>query len=754
MKVCRLKIITANISDVIDIPQIHYISQNKIIKTTTNNNNNNEDINIIHNIDDKIIQNELLEKITEDKNQNQPKEITNYLENKNKVNINENEINNNNMDIKIDINDLCTISNTKIIEDHKIDDVLNYIDKNFTADNNNNLNKNYPYEIMNKKKGLNNSLRCLFKNRETRVKNNKNANDSSQKSLSISKISNSNTKIIRKNYTKNSKSNLNLNQTINKPNGLKNCKSTEFTNLKKSQNTLLNKSNNNANNTNNKSKKTNILRGKKSGHPATNDNSISMVVGSWKISEKNDFNIGQSIDYKTLIDDLIIKECQLVKEKEQFIQIFENKLKPLRELNSKLMDDNNEELNREDELNGEMILLKSQYEQLFNSLNLNDKKLLKNNINKINKNNFEDKEFNKKKKEIDDEIKVLNDKLKNGEFLFITKPANYQKLSEEEFQEITFLLRGLFFSKHILDTNIIVDKIWKFNKKIQTIYFLVEELLHLFNLEHNDRNELINYFYSFCKKYSYMDKAQFKSEFSKKIGKIKIFNKYIYMSKLLNFHKSKIIPLLDIFKKKDIFKRGVIKFYQFSLLLKDNGINLNLNSEDNKNNEELLEFLIFCMKKDRRVDLLEESDFMDNRNEEEKKYSLFDLYYESLEDFINEFNSNNITNPYLLIRNYMKENDIINAEKLLKPVFNEKNILIKNNIKYIDIIVLNKFLKYKGIIKNDDKIIVNTFEEELVDINQFVNDIYNENNQRNKTDFEEAKHKAENLIDDILKINY
>ena len=102
----------------------------------------------------------------------------------------------------------------------------------------------------------------------------------------------------------------------------------------------------------------------------------------------------------------------------------------------------------------------------------------------------------------------------------------------------------------------------------------------------------------------------------------------------------------------------------------------------------------------------------------------------------------------------MKENDIINAEKLLKPVFNEKNILIKNNIKYIDIIVLNKFLKYKGIIKNDDKIIVNTFEEELVDINQFVNDIYNENNQRNKTDFEEVKHKAENLIDDILKLNY
>ena len=541
MKVCRLKIITANISDEIDIPQVHYVSQNKISQIKSNN-NNNEDINLINNIDKKIIQNELLEKITEEKNQNQPNEITSYLENKNTANINgnENEINNNNMDIKLDINDLCTISNTKNIEDHKIDNILNYIDKNFTTDNNNNLNNNYPYEIMNKKKGLNNSLRSLFKNRETRVKNNKNSNEFSHKSLSISKISNSNKKLIRKNYTKNSKSNLNLNQTINKSIGLKNCKSTEFNGFKKSQNTLnslLNKSINN--NTNNKSKKTNILRGKKSGYPGpgANENSISMVGGSWKISEKNDYNIGQTIDYKALIDDLIIKECKLVKEKEQFIQIFENKLKPLRELNSKLMDENNGELNREDELNGEIILLKSQYEQLFNSLNLNDKKLLNNQIksnNKTNKNNFEDKEFNKKKKEIDDEIKILNDKLKNGEFLFITKPANYLKLSEEEVQEMTLLLKGLFFSRHILDMNIIVEKIWKSNKQIQTIYFLVEELLHLFNLEHYDRNELINYFYSFCKNYNYMDKAQFKSEFSKKIGKIKIFNKYIYV-KIIKF---------------------------------------------------------------------------------------------------------------------------------------------------------------------------------------------------------------------------
>ena len=54
------------------------------------------------------------------------------------------------MDVNIDINDLCTISKININEENKIDNILNYIDKNFTTDNN--INNNYPYEIMNKKK--------------------------------------------------------------------------------------------------------------------------------------------------------------------------------------------------------------------------------------------------------------------------------------------------------------------------------------------------------------------------------------------------------------------------------------------------------------------------------------------------------------------------------------------------------------------------------------------------------------------------
>ena len=335
--------------------------------------------------------------------------------------------------------------------------------------------------------------------------------------------------------------------------------------------------------------------------------------------------------------------------------------------------------------------------------------------------------------------------------IFITKPANYHKLSEEDIYDISLLLKGLFFSKHILNTDIIVDKIWKFDKPFQTIYFLVEQLLKFFNLERDDRNKLINFFYSFCKNYSYMDIVQFKKLLSEKIGKINIYNKYIYMSKLLNFHKTKIKKLIKLITKKDMFRRGVINYYKFITLLYDYAIDF---KSSGQNYEEILEFLVFYLKKNRKISLFEkDKEFFSSGGKKQKKYSLFDLFYESLKDFINEFNCKAITNPYYLIRKYMNDNNIINAETLLKPILTENNVLIINSIKYVDIVILNKFLKFKGIIKNDDKIIVDLFEEELVDIDKFISDIYN-NSEEKKYDIDEIKHKANDLIDDIMKLNF
>ena len=490
------------------------------------------------------------------------------------------------------------------------------------------------------------------------------------------------------------------------------------------------------------------MRAKQNNSNKKNEENAGSKVSSWLIIEKNDNNIGQSIDYKTLIDDLIVKECQLVKEKENFIQIFEQKLKPLRELNKKLMEDNDVELNREDELNGELILLRNHYEKLFNSLNLNEKNI-------ENKNNIKDIDFDKKQKEIDAEFAILNNQIKNCELILITKPGNYHKLTEEKDKNITLLLKATFYSIHIVDTDIIVDKIWKFDKQFQTIYFIVEELLKFFNLNYKyDGNILINYFYSFLKQYSYLNRTKFKEEFKKKIGKFQFLNKYIYISKLMHFHKTKINTLIKSIIKRDIFGRGVINFNKFINLLIDCNIFPRFPTIRDKDSMEMIEFLTFCMKKSRKLELFEEKEFLE-MNDKDKKGSLFDLYYESLQDFIDEYNSNPISNPYALIRNYMNNNDIISAEKLLRPIINEKNILKINSVDYIDILVLNKFLRFKGIIKNKDCIILKTFEEELIDINKFINDIYtNENEEENKESFEDLTHKANDLIDEILKLNY
>ena len=755
MKTCRLKIITANIIGDTATPEIHYVSQTKkpkqeIIPISPNNTENK----IINKLEENnLVKEEHIEKKPEEKEEKEENEKKMVLEentngNENNIdnkileekNFGENGVKDPSIEPNIDENDLWTISNQKLYE---IQNINNEVDNNSNKYNMyNQLKNNYPYSILNKKKDLNNSLRYIFKNRETKYYNkNQNILKNSNKSLSISKDTN----FRNRKSTKNNKSKISLNQIQNTNKSINSKSSASLTLKNKNLNKSINNKSKNTNNNNN-----NILKSNKKNENIIGENISS--VASWKIIEKNDYNIGQIIDYKALIDDLMIKECKLVKEKEDCIQLFEKKLKPLRELNQKLVDENNEELNRADELNGELILLKSQYEKLFNTLySKNSKNISVNNkINLI----LDDPDFNRKQKEIDNEMKILNDKLKNGEFILITKPANHQALTTEEDKILTYFLRGMFFSLHILDTDKIIDIIWKFDREFQTIYFLVEELLNFYNYDtKTDRNILINYIYSFCKNFSYMNITDFKAEFKKKIGKIQIPNKYVYMSKLLHFHKTKLKILLKLVKKKDIFNRGVINFNQFHILLYDCGITFNTLD---KSFDEVLEFLIYCMKKEHKLDIFEKKEELKDPNEKEIKNSVYDLYYESLQDFIDEYYYNNISNPYHLIKLYMTENDIISVEKILRPILIPKYLIKINSKDYIDNIILNKYLRIKGIIKKDDKILVDTFEEDLVDINKFIDDIYERGieEDKQKLDYEELKNKAENLIDEIFKLNY
>ena len=718
-------------------------------------------------------------KNTETYNLKSKKENENENENKNINSFDNKDENENNNNKDIDINDLCTVSNQHLYEEDKNDLSNNNFNTmtSFNNTNNNNNNTNYPYNIESKKKELNNSLRYVFKKRDKKPYMNRSLSymNNNKKNSLIKNIVTTNTinanNINKKNYKNNNinKSgsilNININKSFCLNNNLNNYNKNKTVKLKnnsksrnKNNNSNLRYNSKNSNNsTNSKNKKkmynSNIMKKVKplKIKKYNFDDSQSSSFISWNIIEKNDFNIQHNIDYKLLIDNLLIKECQLIQEKENIIKIYEDKLKPLRELNIKLMDENNEELNREDELKGELTVLKNQYEKLFSLLDSDKIKdniiepciVNDNNLNNIKNNKYKE-EYNDKIKEIDQKIKELNDNLKKGEILLITKPTQYEKISEQDDEKITLMLKGIFISQHILNTDKVVDLIWKYDKQFQFLNFLVDELIDFFNLDPNsDKNILLNYFYLICENYNYMNIDTFKIEFHNKIGVLEIYSKYLYISKLLHYYKTQIIQLMQILKEKDVFGLGIIKYEQLRQALKDLGLNFHT-----EKTQDLFRFLIFCMKKDRRLDLSKNN--KDNNNE--IKYSLFDLFYGSFIDFINEYNCNIIKNPFKLIRDYMKKKDINNAEYILRPLLTQKYILKVNNIEYIDIIILNKYLRKIGIIDNDNGIWFSTFEEELIDKNKFINEIYNSNdNIKEENNIEKINRISDNFIDDIFK---
>lgn len=574
--------------------------------------------------------------------------------------------------------------NDNLIEEEKNEELENIIEYD--------LKNSYPYAIMNKRKDLNNSLRYIFKNRITKNK----ANSGKNSNLSLPKIRHNNLfNLKNKNYYNRTKLAKSVSSSFNyqtrkfKNKNTKRIKNNLSTNLEESNNSSF-----------------------------------------WRVLEKSEINYMQNDDYKALIDDLIIEECNLVKKKEEIIQLYEEKIKSLKELNDKLISKKNFTLNREDELNGEFILLRNKYENLFRNFKQKFK--------------INDDKFNKKQIEIDESMKKLNTQLKNGEILLVTKPNNIIKLSNEENKHITFLLRGLFFSRHILDTDKIVDLIWKCDKQIQTIYFLVNELMNLFNLnDKENKNILINYIYSFCKNSFYMDINEFKSKFKAKIGKIKLYNKYIQLSRLLNCHKRETKSLISLIGKIDTKSLGIINFTVFKQLFYNITSSKNISKEEQ---DESLEFFIYCMKKN--CDLIIKTK---NKKDEEKKYfSLYDLFYHNLKDFIDEYNAKIIPNPYKLIRNYMEKHNIVSSEKILRPIIISSNIIKKDGKDYFDEIILNKFLRHLGIIKKDEKLCFPTFEEELIDINELINDIYTKDSINNDKVFVDNKEKVNNMLDDIF----
>ena len=726
MKPCRLKIITANIIDDIDTPSIKYISQNDpnsfynespYIKTSPINYIKEKKEGQIYNktanlIESKDIINRinLQELVRYDMENDNTMNLNNNLENNNFLNENVEENN-------IDVNDLCTVSNQHMFEDIQ-NNILNNMEVNDCDTIENyiiSINNQNNYGNKNNKKQSNTKIKNVIKKKENKASiknvNRSFSNKSKVKTKSINKGINKKNLQYNKSYTTNNNIFSNDNLKINKK---KVGDKFTFKNRSKSKNS----NHKHKNDDKNKKERQNIMENIKplKINEIKKNNNLKPIKSnySWNIVEQNDFNNNEKkVDYKILIDELIKKESLLSKEKLNIIQNYEQKIKPLKELNKKLMDENNEELGREDELKGELILLRNQYEKLLSQI-------------KMNKNKKFHEEIDNKIKEIDENIKKLNDNLKNGEILLVTRPSSLENLTNEEDQNITLMLRGLFASLHVLDTDKIVYIIWKYNKQIQTIYFLVEELINYFRIEPNlEKNILLNYFYSFLKEYNYMNIDTFKILFKNKIGEIKIFNKNFYISELLNNHRNQIDKLIKSIKDKDNYNIGIIKLKEFNNMLKNEGLFLSINNDKRYQD---YQFLIYCMKKDRTLEINKSKKQISKKvafDNYDIRYSLFDLFYKSLIDFIDEYNSLIIRNPFQRIKTYMKNKKINNDDNILKSLLIDKNIIKVNNKEYIDIILLNKFLRRIGVIQNNEVIFATLFEEELVEISKFTNDIVN-----------------------------
>ena len=792
MMKCRLKIIASNIINDIDTPEIKYISQNENIDINYDNNeeqnknemneldeinfnNNKNEENIEQNYNNKIDQLEQIDEL-----------INIELANYNRIGNNNSKLN----EIKnIDSNELYTISNQHIYDDKyfsanisNYNTISNYYgreDKKSTSFNTNDSKRN----------DSNQSLKYVFRKRENknymnRSLSNKHSNGKNDKKYNLIKdifkthpvnYNYSNLKLFKGTKSTNKVGNI-LNININKSfcinNNIKinhknllqnraknksNKKSKERSkeiskeNSKKGSKERSKKGSKERSKQNSKSKRENKNEIKKEEknllknvkplkfNKRTNKNKLLNSVSSsfsWNYVENNEIDIESQKDYKKLIDELILEEKELNKEKEKIIQTYEEKLRPLRELNQKLINNNTEDLDKEDELRGELVILKNQYEKLT-------KQNQKYNSNIIKEK--EDTEINNKEKEAENDIKDLYDKLDKGEILLVTNPANFTNISEKEEKNIILMLKGLFYNIHIRDTDEIVNLIWKKDKQIQTIYFLVNELFQLFNLEDTEKNLMIIFFYSFCKKFNYIDETMFKKEFKEKIGNIPLYNKNTYVSKLMNYNGNKFIELIKLMPSKDTFNLGVLNLEQINELLN----NLGLLSDSSKDFEDDYEFIIIIMKKDRALNLVEGNK---SKSENIIKFSLFDLFYESLIDIIEDFGSNIIFNPIELIRNYMRKNEINNAELLLKPLLTNNNIIKINNKEYLDIDILNKYLRKLEIIKLNEAINIIFYEEELVDINKFIDDINNyvinnETKEHNKTKVNEV---VSELFNDIF----
>ena len=239
------------------------------------------------------------------------------------------------------------------------------------------------------------------------------------------------------------------------------------------------------------------------------------------------------------------EEPKKIENRENLLKENKNKIDNLLKENTKLNFELGCEINREDELKGEIIILNNQYKILMNELTKEEKKIKEYKDIIKHKSNHE-KIISNKQNDIINYYNNLNECLTNGDILLVTKPDqnnhfnylnsknieikpdnNEENNLEEENETnniirvdielkneniqldliqkvgenseinnylnddiITLLLKGYLINMNIRNVDDAVNKIWLREKPIQNFETLTEELLILNNI-----NEIIKFIF-------------------------------------------------------------------------------------------------------------------------------------------------------------------------------------------------------------------------------------------------------------------
>ena len=326
---------------------------------------------------------------------------------------------------------------------------------------------------------------------------------------------------------------------------------------------------------------------------------------------------------------------------------------------------------------------------------------------------------------------------------------------------ITLLLKGYFINMNITNIDEAVNKLWLKEKPIQTFETLTEELLILIDnyinepnstfINENNRNLLMNYFYSFCNCYNYITINEFKSIFHDKMGNFIVNDNNYLMTKLYNYCNGKLSEFIQVLKNLDNNNIGKINLHDFIKGLKEKNLifrNINQgNIVEPKDINDIIQLLIIHMKKNQ--DKKNEVNKISNNNIEnssKEKLSIYDLYYEPLIKLIKSDCKTETPLYRAIIKKYLIDNKMNSMMNFLEPLLEKNDVIINKGLdRYIKSQTFVEYLINNDVIPETENFLLPYEKDVLLDINQLVNEIDEANPLLNC--FEENK---ENIINDII----